>query len=514
MARAIHKGKNGTQYVYESISYWDKIKKAPRTRQIYLGKLDPKTGELIPKRVPAPQAPIEQEAITPPVVKTIGSALLLDKVAKDSKLKLTLNKVFPKSANELLSLAYYVCCSNKALCHCESWSNDHKLPTNKALTSQNISRLLSQIDKDKIQSFMNIWAKRFPDKEMLFYDITSISSYAKSMDYVRWGYNRDHEALEQINLAMLYGATSRLPVFYRRLPGNITDVSTLQKTIKLLDYSGKQKLNFVMDMGFYSQENLTALYDNKYRFLLGVSMNRKWIKAIIDENYDSLEDAQNWHKDGNDSIYAMSCLTKHSGHRCYVHVYYNEAKKARSNDAFMDNLTDYKEKLEAEGLTWEGRKATYEQFLKIKETPARGLSIQYDNELIKKHKQRYGGMFVLISNYIKDSMEALRIYRSKDMVEKSFDDIKNAEDTKRLRVHSDRNVESRLFLSFLALILRSSIANTIRENKQLSTLGVARLLSEMNTLREVTVAHRYKSAITEPTKIQKQVIEAFDLKLS
>ena len=118
------------------------------------------------------------------------------------------------------------------------------------------------------------------------------------------------------------------------------------------------------------------------------------------------------------------------------------------------------------------------------------------------------------SSQIKDSMEALKIYRSKDMVEKSFDDIKNAEDTKRLRVHSDRNVESRLFLSFLALILRSSIANTIRENKELSTLGVARLLGEMNTLREVTVAHRYKSAITEPTKIQKLVIEAFDLKLS
>ncbi len=38
---------NGVKYAYESISYWDKDKKAPRSKRKYLGRVDPDTGEII-----------------------------------------------------------------------------------------------------------------------------------------------------------------------------------------------------------------------------------------------------------------------------------------------------------------------------------------------------------------------------------------------------------------------------------------------------------------------------------
>ena len=34
-------------YAYESISYWDKDKKAPRSKRRYLGRVDQETGEII-----------------------------------------------------------------------------------------------------------------------------------------------------------------------------------------------------------------------------------------------------------------------------------------------------------------------------------------------------------------------------------------------------------------------------------------------------------------------------------
>lgn len=40
--------RNGTTYVYESESYWDKEKKQPRSRRKLIGKLDEETGEIIP----------------------------------------------------------------------------------------------------------------------------------------------------------------------------------------------------------------------------------------------------------------------------------------------------------------------------------------------------------------------------------------------------------------------------------------------------------------------------------
>lgn len=37
----------GVKYAYESVSYWDKAKKAPRSKRKYLGRVDPETGEII-----------------------------------------------------------------------------------------------------------------------------------------------------------------------------------------------------------------------------------------------------------------------------------------------------------------------------------------------------------------------------------------------------------------------------------------------------------------------------------
>ena len=39
---------NGTTYVYESVSYWDKEKQQPRSKRKLIGKVDPITGETIP----------------------------------------------------------------------------------------------------------------------------------------------------------------------------------------------------------------------------------------------------------------------------------------------------------------------------------------------------------------------------------------------------------------------------------------------------------------------------------
>lgn len=41
--------KTGNKYAYESFSFRDPETKKPRTRRVYLGRIDPETGELIPK---------------------------------------------------------------------------------------------------------------------------------------------------------------------------------------------------------------------------------------------------------------------------------------------------------------------------------------------------------------------------------------------------------------------------------------------------------------------------------
>ncbi len=91
--------------------------------------------------------------------------------------------------------------------------------------------------------------------------------------------------------------------------------------------------------------------------------------------------------------------------------------------------------------------------------------------------------------------------------------MKNEEGCKRLRMHSDQAADCKLFLGFLALILRSFIANGIRDHAELERLGIPRLMRELNTLHEVREKNRYHSVVTEPTMIQRAVLEAFSINL-
>lgn len=46
----VHNKARNITYVYESVSYWDKDLKQPRSHRKLIGRLDPDTGEVVPTR--------------------------------------------------------------------------------------------------------------------------------------------------------------------------------------------------------------------------------------------------------------------------------------------------------------------------------------------------------------------------------------------------------------------------------------------------------------------------------
>jgi transposase len=108
-------------------------------------------------------------------------------------------------------------------------------------------------------------------------------------------------------------------------------------------------------------------------------------------------------------------------------------------------------------------------------------------------------------------MEALRVYRAKDVVENSFDDLKNQLDMKRLRIHTSAAMDSRLFIQFLALILICQIRNTIKEDKILRNLTVREIMENMETLVKITYSGRYGQLYTETSPIQREIMKTFGI---
>ena len=111
-------------------------------------------------------------------------------------------------------MAYYLASQGGPLCHCVSWCNGHAHPCGESLTSQRISEILRLITVDGQQTFLKLWMNTILENEYICYDITSISSYSKVNDYIKFGYNRDGERLPQLNLAMLFGQESFLSVYF------------------------------------------------------------------------------------------------------------------------------------------------------------------------------------------------------------------------------------------------------------------------------------------------------------
>jgi len=123
------------------------------------------------------------------------------------------------------------------------------------MSSQNISRLLSAITNAERMEFFEKWGVIRNEQEYLAVDITSISSYSELIGDIEWGYNRDKEHLAQINVCMLLGENSRLPVFQTTYSGSLKDVSTLKTTLQLSSGLKLRNLSLVMDKGFCSKNN-------------------------------------------------------------------------------------------------------------------------------------------------------------------------------------------------------------------------------------------------------------------
>jgi transposase len=132
---------------------------------------------------------------------------------------------------------------------------------------------------------------------------------------------------------------------------------------------------------------------------------------------------------------------------------------------------------------------------------------------VHEYINRYTGFQAILTTSIKNPVEALRIYRDKDVVEKSFDDLKNQIDMKRLRMHSAATVDGRLFVQFIALIYMSALRKEMRKSVLIERYTVRELLQEMETLTKIKYSGKYGHILTEITKPQQEILRNLNIEL-
>jgi len=513
--------KTGVVYVYESISVWDKEKQQSRNKQVCIGKRDPVTGEIIPSRRLQPErqnvVATETDATDDSSVATatiVGPSIILDVMTDHLGLLPVLKSAFPDNHADILSLAYYLAAHGGPLCQSWTWLRTHQHPASGKLTSQRISELLATITTARKQAFFSRWMDKILDDDYLCYDITSVSSYSELNEYIRYGHNRDLEKLPQLNLAMLFGQESRLPAYYNRTPGNITDVQTIHNILETFKKLEVKTLHFILDKGFYSKKNIEEMLAQRHHFTISVPLHNHRVQKEIDAIYDTIQDPEHYRMIDDEALYVHSQLYPwgEQKRRCYLHLFYNDMIRSEAVNRFNLQLQQYKEELESGRLKAEHQEM-YDHYFTITSTPVRGKQIAFKTEAVHNYIKRYAGFQALLTTKIKDPLKTLQVYRDKDVVEKSFDDLKNALDMKRLRMHGIETVDGRLFIQFIALLLLSILRREMRESKLITMYTVRELLLEMDPLTRIEYTGKYGKIMTEVTKSQRDILKLLEISL-
>ena len=520
---------NGVEYVYQDQPYWDKEKKRGTHRRTYIGKNV--NGEFVPNKTYTLQKEMENSEKAKPGPVPVdacqrtfyGATYLFDKIGEITGVTEDLKNSFPQDYKEILSLAYYLALENQSpLYRFHKWSFSHEHPCGHDIASQRSSEIFSHISEAQKMDFFKRQAKRRLETEYLAYDTTSISSYSQSLKQVQYGVNKEQDPLPQINLALLYGETSRLPAYYRKLPGNIADVKTVSNLLRDINFLQMDKVKFVMDRGFYSEANINELFRKHYKFLISSKMSLKFVKAKVDECREEFCNRTNY--DSVTKLYIRSFTTEwdysetkpRSGEvikekrRIYLHVYYND-QHAADDRARLNALLDILEaELRSDSRNPEHEKA-YEKYFMISSTPVRGIQIEPNQSAIDK-SMKDCGFFTLFTNEIKDPIESLCIYRSKDLVEKAFGNLKERLNMRRMSVASEENLEGKLFVQFVALIFLSYVKKAMDEHKLFSSYTMQELFDDLDFIEcfEKPDHHFYFGEIT---KKQQTIFSAMNVPL-
>jgi transposase len=523
MASIVRQKVGNKIYLYESVSFRNTEGK-PRNKRKPIGKLDPVSGNPVykpeylekmadngmPVEIQPSQPIFSKDDVRSSSLKEFGAFYLLKHIAQKTGLLASIQEAAPVYWQELFMLACYLVSVGDPFLYCEGWlKNTECLPVGN-MSSQRISELLIAVSNNERELFYQSWCNLRSEQEYLALDITSVSSYSGLIDEVEWGYNRDCEQLPQINLCMLMGERSRLPIYQTIFSGSLKDVSTLKTTLAKMDAISRGKpLLLVMDKGFFSASNINGLLDNSiFRFIIAVPFTASFAKNQVISERKDIDCVENTFAMGDDSIRGVTKTRSwNKEHKVFVHVYYNALKATKTREELYAHVAMLKERAQIDP-TGAMQQDECKKYLLIRqsEKAASGYTINIKNEIIDT-ELKHAGWMILISNHISGAREALLIYREKDVVEKGFMRFKNSLDLGRLRVHRENSMQNKTFVSFLALILLSQIHKVMLDQELYKKMTTKKLLVTLSKLR---VQKINGTRILFPlTKEQKSIYKAF-----
>lgn len=528
--------------VAEVTSYREPGCKYPKQRKVYIGKMD-EQGAFVPNkffiersRKEELQAEVEKlqkeldgmdrgirkqqkemQALSSVVCsvsgkKKAGLTHALGHIAGTEGFVQALQGVFGgDSAKKILSLSYYVLATrNEALDDFCYFDASHEHPYGSDIGSSESSAVLASIKPEHVNGFFkairDAGPSRSKEDHFCAIDGTAFSSYSNNLSEVEVSRGKQDPDLRHFAMAAVYSSNEGRCAYYRLYRGNIPDIKTIDNFVDVTKAMGYNFRRMVLDRGYCSYSNLHRLYHEcRYEVIMCMKSNMSVYKDALQTTRGTFEADSTCYlaehavygKTVKQSIVLTDNLGVEHPTTAYVHVYYNRLKAAEQEPKLYrdleDSIAELTEKVQKKELSVsDAQKRLFsckqKALVSVRKTGNSRCVFEMDCKKVDGAAGKLG-YFVLLSTENLTAAQVLDIYRSKDGVERVFNNVKNDIGFDRPAVKTDVTLEGKVFIVMLAGMLSTIIRNAMRAHRKELTrkMTYGKLVKELECMYSFTI---------------------------
>ena len=453
----------------------------------------------------------------------IGSYLVINKVLNEYGIPELLGRQFDPKETGLFEdlMAYSLVCENNAAQYYPDYAFNHPLFTDDMhiYSDTKISEFLCGMTKDQSVGFLNDWNAACDHRQKIYvsYDSTNKNCQAEGIELVEFGKAKVDTGDPIFNYAVGYDTRNAKPLFYEAYLGSIVDISQFEYTIGKVKGYGYKNIGFILDRGYFSKENIRLMDENGYDFVMMVKGMSALVDELVLQNKGSFEDDRDY-SIRRHQVYGKTVKRKlyaDDEKDRYFHLYHSTGKEHGEREEVELKLERWGRFLKEQyGTGYELSGALQNYYEPFYDEGL--LAVVREKKDVIRRELQLCGYFVLVTSEKMTAAEALDLYYSRDASEKLFRGDKSYLGNKSLRGHTNESISARIFVEFVALIVRNRIYTLLREAVEemdgkpnyMTVPAAIRELEKIEIVRGLDRIYRMDHAIT---KTQKNILKAFGM---
>ena len=518
----------GHVYVYfEFGRTYDPARKMTIPQRASIGRLEA-DGRMTPNenfRKFLPQITLPDTVIREKVSSCMraGAFFLIRRMIDELKLRDSFAGVFNSRKTGLLFdlAAYSIVAEDNAAQYYPDYTYNHPVLTEnmRRYSDSTVSSFFSELSRDQIQGFLANWNAGRSRNGLIYisYDSTNKNCQAGDIEIVEYGHPKDNQGAPVFNYSIAYDQSNCMPLFYEEYPGSVVDVSQLQFMLMKADGFGYGNVGFVLDRGYFSKANIAFMDEHGFPFVIMVRGMRKLVSSVVVQvrgtfecDYDKLV-----REFGAYGTTVKAKLYADDTRERYIHVFFNDSRTPFDRSTIEQKFVQMERYL----------RSVENRNVQVPKVVGECFDLYYEGEKFLFGKARKDvfrremelcGYFAIVTSEKMSAAEALKIYKGRDSSEKLFRMDKSFLGNRSTRVYSDEALFAKVFVGFVALIIRNRIHfflknAKLKDEKKRNFMNVPAAIHELEKIEMVRRADGIYALDHVVTATQKEILRAFGL---